>query len=164
MNEEKLIPVIIELNTLLADYHMYYQKLRSHHWDILGENFFELHEKFETLYANAKIKIDEISNKLLAHKCKPRDRYSEYIKISSIKESSTLLNDMEMVNEIINDHNILLVQMKSVIEQAKNADDQETINLLGSYTRELIKSTSMLYPWATYTKEKIDKSIIKKVF
>ena len=43
MNDEKLLPVVLELNTLLADYHMYYQKLRNFHWNILGKNFFELH-------------------------------------------------------------------------------------------------------------------------
>ena len=47
MKDEQLIPVVVELNTLSTNYHVYYQKLRSFHWNILGENFFDLHIKFE---------------------------------------------------------------------------------------------------------------------
>ena len=65
MESEKLKPVVIELNTLLADYHMYYQKLRNFHWNILGKNFFDLHEKFESLYTDARVKIDEIAERIL---------------------------------------------------------------------------------------------------
>ena len=65
MNEEKVLPVVIELNTLLAEYHVYYQKLRNFHWNILGRNFFDLHEKFEELYEDARTKIDEIAERIL---------------------------------------------------------------------------------------------------
>ena len=40
IKDEKLLPTITELNTLLADYSLYYQKLRSFHWNVLGHNFF----------------------------------------------------------------------------------------------------------------------------
>lgn len=65
MNDEKLLPVVIELNTLLAEYHIYYQKLRNYHWNILGKNFFDLHDKFEELYGQARIRIDEIAERIL---------------------------------------------------------------------------------------------------
>jgi len=58
MQDEKLLPVVVELNTLLADYNIYYQKLRSFHWNVLGKNFFDLHEKFENMYNEAKLKVD----------------------------------------------------------------------------------------------------------
>ena len=58
--EEKIMPTVVSLNTLLADYHIYYQNLRNFHWNILGENFFDLHNKFEELYGDARLKIDEI--------------------------------------------------------------------------------------------------------
>ena len=86
MDEEKLLPVIIELNTLLADYHMYYQKLRNFHWNILGKNFFDLHEKFEELYTDARVKIDEIAERILTLRYHPVSNYSEYLKMSNIDE------------------------------------------------------------------------------
>lgn len=163
-NGEKLIPVVIELNTLLADYNIYYHKLRSHHWNISGEKFFELHEKFETLYVDARMKIDEIGERILTLRYHPMSKYSDYIKISSIKESSPLLTDREMVHEIINDHNKLLVQMKLITRQAENADDQGTIDMLGTYVRELKRSTWMLDAWTRNAEYQYNKGIIKKVF
>jgi starvation-inducible DNA-binding protein len=36
MNDEKLLPTVIELNTLLADYHIYYQNLIYSNGNFLG--------------------------------------------------------------------------------------------------------------------------------
>ena len=45
------------LNNLLADYSIFYQNSRGYHWNIQGDKFFELHEKFEELYNDLFEKI-----------------------------------------------------------------------------------------------------------
>ncbi len=40
---------------------MFYQNTRGLHWNIKGENFFELHLKFEELYTNLLLKVDEVA-------------------------------------------------------------------------------------------------------
>ena len=147
MQDEKLIPVVVELNTLLANYHIYYQKLRNFHWNILGENFFELHNKFEELYSDARTKIDEIAERILTLRYHPMSKFSDYLEISRIKESSPLQSDKEMVNELIEDHKLLLQQMSNVLAKAGNAKDEGTIDLIGGYIRELEKSSWMLDAW-----------------
>lgn len=37
MQNENILPIAKELNQLLADYHVYYQKLRNFHWNIVGK-------------------------------------------------------------------------------------------------------------------------------
>ena len=54
------------LNQLLADYQVFYQKLRTYHWTVRGPMFFDLHLKFEELYLDAAIKVDEIAERVLA--------------------------------------------------------------------------------------------------
>ena len=49
-----------KLNFLLCNYQVFYMNLRGFHWNIKGEKFFELHLKFEELYNDAQLKIDEI--------------------------------------------------------------------------------------------------------
>lgn len=147
MNEEKLLPVVMELNTLLADYHVYYQKLRNFHWNILGVNFFDLHEKFEELYVDARTKIDEIAERILTLRYHPMSNYSEYLEASSIAESTISLNDREMVNEILDAHGKLLKQMSVVIRKAEAVEDEGTIDLIGAYIRELEKTSWMLDAW-----------------
>lgn len=153
MKDEKLIPVVVELNTLLANYHVYYQKLRSFHWNILGENFFDLHNKFEELYTDARVKIDEIAERVLTLKHHPMSKLNDYLEISDIKEVSPLKTDRDMVLELLHDHKILLNQMSIVLNKAENASDEGTKDLIGAYVRELEKSSWMLNAWTKNTSE-----------
>ncbi|MCL4154314.1 UNVERIFIED_CONTAM: hypothetical protein GTU68_051020 [Idotea baltica] len=158
IDEKKLLPTVKELNTLLADYHLYYQKLRNFHWNILGRNFFDLHEKFEELYGDARIKIDEIAERILTLRYHPISNYSEYLKTSSIKESDTTITDVEMVNELLEAHSLLLKQMSVVVEKADTINDEGTIDLIGAYIRELEKSSWMLDAWNRKNSEKLQET------
>lgn len=160
INEEKLLPVVMELNTLLADYQVYYQKLRNFHWNILGENFFDLHEKFEEMYVDARTKIDEIAERILTLRYHPMSNLSEYLEASSIKESSGSLEDREMVDEILQAHGKLLSQMATVIKKAEGVHDEGTVDLIGAYIRELEKTSWMLDAWNKEKSESL-KSTLK---
>ena len=41
--------IIQNLNLLVADMTVFYQKLRLYHWNVKGPQFFQLHEKFEII-------------------------------------------------------------------------------------------------------------------
>jgi len=135
IDNQKVLPVVTELNVLLADYHVYYQKLRNFHWNILGKNFFDLHNKFEEMYNDTRAKIDEVAERIVTLKYHPISKLSDYIEVSKIKESSPLLSDEEMVAEIINDHRILLEQLTKVIDRAEKAKDEGSKDLIGAYIR-----------------------------
>lgn len=161
MKDEKLLPVVVELNTLLADYHIYYQKLRSNHWNVLGQNFFDLHNKFEEMYNDAKVKIDEIAERILTLRFHPMSTFKDYFKVSAITEKDDLKTDMDMVKETLSDHKILLKQMSKVIEQAEVVKDEGTIDLIGAYIRELEKTSWMLNAWTKDTKESLNKTPVE---
>ncbi|WP_104733737.1 Dps family protein [Hanstruepera ponticola] len=161
MKDEKLVPVVVELNTLLADYHIYYQKLRSNHWNILGQNFFDLHNKFEEMYNDAKVKIDEIAERILTLRFHPMSTFKDYFKASAITEKDDLKTDVDMVKETLNDHKILLKQMSAVIEKAEAVSDEGTIDLIGAYIRELEKTSWMLNAWTKDTKDSLNKTPVE---
>lgn len=147
MNDEDVLPVVMELNILLADYHVYYQKLRSNHWNVTGKNFFDLHEKFETLYNDAKVKIDEIAERILTLRFHPMSKMEDYLKTATISENQPIKSDEDMVNDTLNDHKLLIKQMAKVIEKATEISDEGTIDLIGAYIRELEKASWMLNAW-----------------
>ncbi|MDN3667206.1 Dps family protein [Algibacter miyuki] len=147
MNDEEVLPVVVEMNILLADYHVYYQKLRSNHWNIVGRNFFDLHEKFEDMYNDARIKIDEIAERILTLRYHPMSQMEDYLKSSTIKEKAALKSDRAMVLETLNDHKLLLEQMGKVMKKANVASDEGTADLIGAYIRELEKTSWMLEAW-----------------
>ncbi|WP_109298739.1 Dps family protein [Aquimarina sp. AU474] len=135
------------LNVLLADYHMHYQKLRNFHWNITGPHFFELHLKFEELYEDAKLKIDEIAERILTLRGKPLSNFSSYLSASNIKESDNTLVDHQMVSAILGDHQALLAQLKKVNIEAEELKDDGTLDITGTYIGELEKTSWMLNAW-----------------
>lgn len=151
LDKKKIDKTAKELDVLLADYHLYYQKLRNFHWNIVGKNFFDLHEKFEEMYDDAKLKIDEIAERILTLRYQPTSNFTDYIKMSNLKESSSDLKDTEMVKTLLEDHGAILKQLRSVIGKADDAGDEGTIDMIGGYIAELEKISWMLDAWTMNT-------------
>ncbi|WP_343764962.1 DNA starvation/stationary phase protection protein [Gangjinia marincola] len=147
LDTEKVKDTVNELNILLADYHMYYQKLRNFHWNVVGRNFFDLHEKFEEMYDDAKLKVDEIAERILTLRFRPLSNYTDYLEKSNLKEASGTKDDKEMVKALLEDHGSILGQMRKVVEVADGNGDEGTIDLIGAYIRELEKISWMLDAW-----------------
>ncbi|CAM4316056.1 Dps family protein [Gillisia limnaea] len=155
LDEKKTSKTVKELNTLLADYHLYYQKLRNFHWNVIGKNFFDLHEKFEELYDDAKLKVDDIAERILTLRFQPTSNLSDYLKASNIKESKSDISDSKMIEILLDDHGTLLKQMRKVTEVAEKGGDEGTIDLIGAYIRELEKTSWMLDAWKMKTSESL---------
>lgn len=153
LDEEKVKLTVNELNLLLADYNLYYQKLRNFHWNVVGTNFFDLHQQFEDMYNDAKEKADEIAERILTLRFQPTSNFSDYLDMSNLEESSSDLKDKKMVEVLLNDHRKLLDQMRKVISAANAADDEGTVDLIGAYIRELEKTSWMLDAWVMKTIE-----------
>ncbi|GEQ87217.1 DNA starvation/stationary phase protection protein [Patiriisocius marinistellae] len=153
LDKKKITKTAKELNTLLADYHMYYQKLRNFHWNITGKHFFDLHVKFEEMYDDAKLKVDEIAERILTLRFQPVSNFSDYLKESSISESKSETKDTEMVKILLEDHGKLLKQMRTVVDVADEAKDEGTIDMIGGYIGDLEKTSWMLDAWSMSGKD-----------
>lgn len=65
LNSGKALQLAEKLNKPLANYSIFYQNTRGSHWNIKGGKFFELHDKFEELYNESLLKIDELAERIL---------------------------------------------------------------------------------------------------
>ena len=65
LNPQVTAETVEGLNSLLADLQIFYQNVRGFHWNIRGAEFFELHAKFEELYTDLQLKIDEVAERIL---------------------------------------------------------------------------------------------------
>ncbi len=90
LDKEKAAELSQELNILLSSYQMHYQNLRGLHWNIKGENFFELHLKYEELYTRAQVIIDDIAERILTLGATPLHTFSDYTSNSVIKAEPNL--------------------------------------------------------------------------
>lgn len=90
INKEKAQSLAEQLSDLLSNYQIFYTNVRGFHWNIKGEKFFELHVKFEELYNDLIIKIDELAERILTLGYEPEHRYSEFLLNSDIKDQVKL--------------------------------------------------------------------------
>lgn len=145
LNEKGIKPVVDLLNDYLANYHVHYQKLRGCHWNVKGNNFFTLHIKFEELYTNAQLTIDEIAERVLTLGKPPHSRFADYIKESTIKEVNTIgMADMTMVEEILDDMSKLIEIEREVMEAADKAGDDGTNDMVNKFMQFKEKTIWML--------------------
>lgn len=135
-----------QLNQLLCNYQVYYQNLRNYHWNISGQHFFDLHEKFEELYNEAKINIDEIAERVLTLQLKPISTLSEYLANADVKELKTE-DTNEMVRSILLDHKKLIANMRDILKSAGDAKDEGTVDLVSGFLGSIEKKSWMLNAW-----------------
>ena len=124
-----------KLNVLLANYSVFYQNTRGYHWNIKGEKFFELHLKFEELYNDLLLKIDEIAERILTLGQTPEHNYSSYSKVSTIKESPKVADGILAVEQILNAFQTVIVLQRELLELASDANDEGTNALMSDYIR-----------------------------
>ena len=151
LNQEKTGAVAEQLNKLLSCYHVYYQNLRNFHWNIEGRHFFDLHEKFESMYDDAKLKIDEIAERILTLRERPVSTLSEYLSISDVKEAKDVHVDSDMVSTLLENHGVLINLMRETLQAAETNNDEGTTDLIGGYLGELEKTSWMLDAWLQKT-------------
>ncbi|MCT4640593.1 MAG: DNA starvation/stationary phase protection protein [Bacteroidales bacterium] len=133
-----------KLNVLLANYQMYYQNLRGLHWNIKGKKFFELHLKFEELYNDAIVKIDEVAERVLTLGETPTHTYSDYIKNSIITEAKNVSDGDKGVEITLNNIKSILEIERSILPIAEDAQDEGTLTLLTDYITQQEKVAWML--------------------
>lgn len=65
LDSDKAKALAVHLNQLLAHYQVLYMNTRGYHWNVKGQEFFELHLKFEEIYTDLQTKIDELAERIL---------------------------------------------------------------------------------------------------
>lgn len=135
LHQENAEVLAKKLNELLANYSIFYQNVRGFHWNIKGEKFFELHLKFEELYNDLLLKIDEVAERILTLGYTPEHSYSQYAKSSIIKESKKISDGLNAVNQILEAFKTIIVKQREILTLATDANDEGTNALMSDYIR-----------------------------
>ena len=143
LNQERTKELADKLSDLLANYSVFYQNTRGFHWNIKGDKFFELHQKFQDLYNDLLLKIDEVAERILTLGYSPDHRYTVYIQQSEIKESSEISDGTKAVAQILEAFKILLTKQRALMQLAAETNDEGTSALMSDYIREQEKSVWM---------------------
>lgn len=125
-----------KLNILLANYSIFYQNTRGAHWNIKGNDFFTLHIKFEELYDGLVLKIDEIAERILTLGATPNHNFTDYQKLSTIRESKEVTDGNKCVINILESFKIVIDLQRELLEVTEKAGDEGTNAQMSGYITE----------------------------
>lgn len=143
LNEKDCQKIAEKLNVLLANYSIFYQNTRGAHWNIKGDQFFTLHPKFEELYNNLILKIDEIAERILTLGATPKHNYSDYLKVSTIKESKEVSDGTKFVENILDSFKTIISLQRELLDITDEAGDEGTNSQMSDYITEQEKEIWM---------------------
>ncbi|RTE09318.1 Dps family protein [Paenibacillus whitsoniae] len=132
------------LNKQISNWNVLYVKLHNYHWYVKGNQFFTLHVKFEELYNEAALHIDELAERLLTIGGKPAATMKAYLETASIKEASGSEAANQMVEAIIADFTTVTEELKVGMKACEQVGDETTSDMLLGIQTSLEKHRWML--------------------
>ncbi|ASE33529.1 DNA starvation/stationary phase protection protein [Mammaliicoccus sciuri] len=136
--------VIEALNKQVAEWTVLYTKLHNYHWYVKGPNFFSLHEKFEELYNEASVYVDDLAERILAIEGNPIATLREALEWSVIEEAEKNLTANQMVEQLSKDFTTVIAQLEEGIQLAEKVNDDMTGDMLLAMVTSLEKHNWML--------------------
>lgn len=134
-----------DLNVLLADLNVFYRKLQNYHWNIIGKDFFTIHEKLEEYYNEINEQIDEIAEHILMLGGEPLGTMQDYLNTTCIKEAKNeKIKDDIMFENVIKDLETLLKKVTEIKKKADDINNYATSSLMDEYISNYIKKLWML--------------------
>ena len=136
-----------DLNELLSNFQVYYQNLRGIHWNIKGKRFFDLHVKFEELYDDANMKVDEIAERILTLGGTPLHTFEDYLKHIKVPVGKNVYQDEKAVKLIVDSLAELLIIERQILDKSGDANDEGTNSMMSDFITEQEKTVWMMKAW-----------------
>ncbi|MCA8960339.1 MAG: DNA starvation/stationary phase protection protein [Planctomycetes bacterium] len=122
-------PVAQALEVLLADSYTLYQKSHSYHWNVTGPMFTTLHTLFEQQYTELAIAIDEIAERIRSLGFPAPGSFTQFMERSSVKEDTAVPSAIDMVRQLVADHEAVAESARKVIHAGEAANDDASVDL-----------------------------------
>jgi starvation-inducible DNA-binding protein len=132
LTKEELSKSIKDLTVVLSNEMILYVKTRKFHWNVTGNSFMELHKLFENQYSTLEETIDDVAERISELGGKAIGTMKEFIKNSILEEDSNFINQNEMLEELLNDHEKIIIQLRKFIKNAEEIEDVGTADFLTS--------------------------------
>ena len=118
------------LSRLLADTYTLYLKTHNFHWNVTGPQFNSLHLMFETQYTELAVAVDDIAERIRALGAWAPGSYSDFARLSTVKEAVGTPTAEEMVADLAADQATVVRTARAVFPYADDASDEPTADLL----------------------------------
>jgi starvation-inducible DNA-binding protein len=132
------------LSHLLADTYTLYLKTHNYHWNVTGPMFQTLHVMFEGQYNELALAVDSIAERIRALGVKAPATYGEFMKLSSVKETTGDLSAQQMIAELVLGQESVVRTARSIFPIVDECNDEPTADLLTQRMHSHEKTAWML--------------------
>ena len=136
--------IVKELSVALANTYTVYLKTQNYHWNVTGPLFGTLHRIFDEHYHELADAIDKIAERIRAIGSYAPATYRQFQEFTNIDEDrDTPAADM-MLQNLVRDHESIVVTLRQSIRVADEVNDAATSDLLVKRINEHEKYAWML--------------------
>lgn len=118
------------LSHLLANTYAIALKTQNFHWNVTGPQFYSLHKLFEEQYDELIEATDEIAERIRALGKFAPASFSQFAKLSTIKDENSVPAATDMLKKLVKDHETIIEFIRDAIPHAEKAEDEATVDLL----------------------------------
>lgn len=120
------------LNVYLANLHVVSTKLRNFHWNVVGVDFFDFHEKLGELYEAVALEIDEIAERIRMLGFWPLASMRDFVRSATLKEAPSAPYTTPIIAQaLVNDFAETARYLHEIDQFVRETTDEFTINLIG---------------------------------
>lgn len=137
-------PVVSALSKVLADTYVLYVKTQNYHWNVTGELFYSLHLFFENQYEELSEAVDLLAERIRGLNEIAPGTMQQFLDLSSLKETNQIPSAQKMIQNLYEDHEVIIKELTKNIPLAQKHGDEGTADLFIERLRAHEKTAWML--------------------
>jgi starvation-inducible DNA-binding protein len=120
------------LQKILASEYIFYTKIRNYHWNVISDNFNDLHLFFEKQYEIFDDVIDDTAERIRQLDGFAKATLEDFIKNSLIGDTEEEKECNAMVKQLSFDCDRIIILLSNSIKKIEKFDDYGTVDFLTS--------------------------------
>ena len=124
---EKLFKLLSDAQSSLF---VIFHKTWSFHWNVVGENFTQLHQLFGGQYETMFEEIDRLSEHMRYLNVKPLSSLSRMLEVTQIQEAASSTTADKMLSELLENNEKFCEMMSEISEESEAQKSYATANLV----------------------------------
>lgn len=105
------------------------QKTWVYHWNVVGSDFFQLHEAFGDQYTTIQGELDRLTEHMRYLRMIAIAELSRVVETSEIQDASPNPTDKFMVSQLLSDNKKIIKLLTDVVESAEKTKQYTTSNI-----------------------------------
>lgn len=124
---EKLFKLLSDAQSSLF---VLFHKTWVFHWNVVGEDFTQLHQLFGGQYETMFEEIDRLSEHMRYLNIKPLSSLSRMLEVTQIQEAASSTTADKMLSELLENNEKLCEMLSGISEEAEDQKQYATANLV----------------------------------